>query len=135
MIECFETVWTDVHLSFGKYKSLEHFCLILESGKWILLGVDNCFLMIEKTEDAFELHWYCPWGANIGHIRRMLDHVFTAYPVDTLLGNTPADHPMNKQARVMARAIGAERTDKYGWYALTKARFYDYNAGKIPTEG
>lgn len=118
------------YANFGTHESKEYFALALYRPGWLVLESEDCWLLTEdKGFGVREVHWFCPSGARIAAIRRLIRFIFDTSGAESLMGVTPADSPFSLAARVLNRAVGAELVD--GVYVLPKARFIAYNRANV----
>lgn len=123
----------DAHIWFGKHASFDHFALMLDQPQWTVLEDGGCWTFYEDVGDGvLEGHWFCPNGANIAAIRRMLDHVFKVWSPKAIVGEAPHGHPNERRAAVLGRAVGAIRRGQ--GFVLTKRRFLEYCRGETQAQ-
>lgn len=109
---------------FGDHQSAEMFAEVVLAPGWLVVEEGECWVMLERLEPTvWDLHWFCPNGADVSIIRRILRGVF-ASGAGAIIGR-----PINQPSRVLARAVGFERGPE-GVYSLTPERFLRYNLGK-----
>ena len=117
------------HPDAHKYFSLRSLALFRSAlAIWDVFEDDGCWIMLEGTGPDRELHWFCPHGAKLPALRRILHHVFFDLGVESVGGEQPKGHPYRREARALARALGAEAWEE--GYVLTSARFAAYNRDK-----
>lgn len=113
------------HKFFGEHDSPSNFADAISTPDWLVMHTSHCWVMVrDRGEHVREVHWFCPYGARIRDIRAMLREVFDTTDTLLLVGETPAGHPNERAARMLARALGATRID--GVYYLPKSRFMTY---------
>lgn len=119
------------HVFFGDFASGAHFAVWLSTPDWIVLHDAACWIMLQDLgRGTFDLHWFCPEGADMPVLRALLAHAFDHYGVRAVCGMHSDKDVHRQRARVVARALGAARSDD-GVYVLTKTRFRAYNGGRL----
>ncbi len=120
--------YPDAYRYFGKHESSQQFEIIVSGDDWTVLREGMCWVLADdQWNGSAEVHWFCPVGANLDDIRKLLAELFKTY--EALVGITPTGHPYEKQARILNRAVGAERI-KNNFYVLTRERFAEIMASK-----
>lgn len=123
----------DAHVFFGYHESAEAFALALTRPGWLVYESEACWVITEdKGLGIREVHWFCPEGAKLPALRRILRFIFETTGALTLCGVTPKGHPSERYARVVNRAVGAECSE--GVYVLQRDRFLAYNRPNVNPE-
>lgn len=120
--------YPNAHNNFGLFPSTDHFSLVLTQPSWVVLEEDWCWLMAESVGgNVWDCHWFCPRGAKMPAIRRMLHALFNR-GASILVGTVPRGHPNRRAANVLNLSTGAERQGN--GFILSRERFLRYNSGK-----
>lgn len=96
--------------------------------QWLVFEEGGCWVGIEGSGPRRTLHWFCPHGASLPALRAILYRLFTKHGIEAVEGTQPPDSDFKREARTLARALGAEREGDR--QVLTSARFMAYNVGK-----
>ena len=90
----------DARRLFGDHPTADHFEILLHTDDIEVLEDDSCWIIVEKHTGGTGgyVHWFCPHGARIKAIRRMLSKLF-ASGYKTLSGHTPPEKEYARQAR------------------------------------
>lgn len=115
----------DCYHWFGAHLSLGHFLAWITRPEWLVLQSGDCWLLTEDWGMGVrEVHWFCPNGAKTKALRQMIAVLFATTPTMMLVGSTPVGHSNELKARIINRAVGAQRQG--GLYVLPKAAFEGY---------
>lgn len=123
--------YPDCHKYFGDHRTSTDFAVVIEGQDWTVLNEGKCWVLADDQHNgSAEVHWFCPFGANIKALRRMIGRLLVDYKA--LVGCTPTGHPNERKAKVLNMALGAE---KFGdFYVLTRERYQAYNAERKSIE-
>ena len=116
------------HEAFGDFKSIDHFAVVVSDPKWHVFEEDKCWILAQRgtfSGKAWEVHWFCPEGANLKKMRKLLTAVFEATDAIVVFGSVPEGHPKERAARAVNRALGARKI--HDVYVLTRTQHSDYN--------
>lgn len=114
------------HEHFGDHDSIASFALVLTQPGALIMECDGCWMLtFDRGQGVRDVHWFCPGGARMKAIRRMITFLFTTSGTRLLVGITPEDHPNARRARILNRAVGAE--PYRNGYVLTPQRFLCYS--------
>jgi len=124
-VENLRQEFPDCYHWFGAHLSLGPFFARITRPEWLVLQSGDCWLLTEEWGMGVrEVHWFCPNGVKIKALRQMIAILFDTTPATMLVGITPHGHPNERKARIINRAVGAQRQGRL--YTLPKAVFEGY---------
>lgn len=122
--------YPDAHWHFDDFPGPDHFAVMLSGDDWRVLEHDDCWLLLREAGGwAFELHVFCPEGAKLPALRKLLAFTFDVLGASVVFGAQGEGQPNARAARVLSHAMGAIRFGNR--QMLTRERFREYNHGKI----
>jgi len=118
--------YPDAHIYFGKFRSIDHFAVLLEAPDTTVLQEGTCWMILKGPPPTLEAHWFCPEGIKGPAVRALVARAFSD-PAVLLLHGKP-EGPNRRAAGVLNRYLGA--MNESGRYFLTRQMFRDYMARK-----
>ena len=122
--------YPDAHAFFGDHESALAFAITISQPGWLAYESENCWIIAEdKGFGMREIHWFCPNGAKITVIRRLIQFIFDTTGAVMVAGAPVPGHMNALKTRVLCRAIGADLDGTT--YVLSKSRFLTYNRANV----
>mgnify|MGYP000125389767 CR=1 FL=1 len=122
--------YPNAHVFFGDHESTLAFAITISRPGWLTYESEGCWIIAEdKGFGIREIHWFCPTGAKITVIRRLIQFIFDTTGAVMVCGAPVKGHANALKTRVLCRAIGAEPDG--GTYLLSKSRFLAYNRANV----
>lgn len=122
--------YPDAHDFFGDHESALAFAITISQPGWLAYESENCWIIAnDKGFGMREIHWFCPGGAKIAVIRRLIQFIFDTTGAVMVAGAPIPGHVNALKTKMLCRAIGAELDGTT--YVLSKARFIAYNRANV----